>query len=345
MEIFPFRETLSWFRRLGFLFLGLLIASHISFAQSKKSGKKSNSKNNNAPQILTSDLSRTQSVRAENIPTTFTILDSDKIIEVRINGDKIPIKPDNMVIIQRNFIIDQVEVLIEIEATDIKGNTREKSFLVIKQEPPFFPKPYNPATGPEKDHPANVAQLTEVPGGAEPRPLPALPDHPAFEDKPLDYRTITDAPGPPATDKPVKPPSLASMAKGLPDPPPPEFGRPKWAAWTSGFLIVASGSYFLKAARFAEEALATADDARAANDPLLFDQAEKDMEQAKEAFVRSVVLGMMGTGFLSYFLTADGKELDDLAHNGPPPLLVGLAPMTGAGATRSSLGLSVHLRW
>ena len=86
--------------------------------------------NDLAPQILTSDLVRTQVVEDSTKEVSFVIVDSDNITDVTINGESQVIDPDTTVVIDKTFSFKTGNNLITVVAIDEKGNKREKSFLV-----------------------------------------------------------------------------------------------------------------------------------------------------------------------------------------------------------------------
>jgi hypothetical protein len=84
-----------------------------------------------APQILTSDLARRTTVDQPRLTVDFVILDTDKVTEVTINGEKQKITPADTVTVRKEFVFDKAQTRIEVTATDEKGNTRTLAYLVL----------------------------------------------------------------------------------------------------------------------------------------------------------------------------------------------------------------------
>ncbi|MCP4294233.1 MAG: hypothetical protein GY786_01350 [Proteobacteria bacterium] len=85
---------------------------------------------NEAPQILTSDLVRKQVVEEATLDVSFVIVDDDNIDTVLINGTFHEFEKGNTISIAKQFTFQPGKTLITVVAIDEAGNRREKSFLV-----------------------------------------------------------------------------------------------------------------------------------------------------------------------------------------------------------------------
>lgn len=83
------------------------------------------------PQILTSDLTRRQTVEADSLTASFLFVDEQPIVDIRINGEPQKFTQDTSVIIQKKFDNRKEQNVIEVSATNQEGKTRLKSFLVL----------------------------------------------------------------------------------------------------------------------------------------------------------------------------------------------------------------------
>ncbi|MCP4756585.1 MAG: FecR domain-containing protein [Proteobacteria bacterium] len=83
-----------------------------------------------APQIMTSDLARSQLLKEPTRVVTFVVVDDDFIEQVVINGEPQEFESDTTVVVTRKFRFKPGKTLIKVEAVDIEGNKREKTFLV-----------------------------------------------------------------------------------------------------------------------------------------------------------------------------------------------------------------------
>lgn len=247
----------------------------------------------NAPQILTSDLFRRQFVRTEKIQASFIFLDSDKIVEIKINGEVQPIEPDNAVVLAKEFLVDNIEILIEVSATDEAGNTREKSYLVIREEPPIPSRPVSPDDLlPPLDKLFSIGPAVTTPPAVQGRPPPPPP-----------YHTFHDA--------------LTA---------PPKRPRSSWPLWTGGGLLAASAVIYVAAASELADALTQADQARTANDLDGYDAAQGQAESAQGKAVAATLLGGAGLGLLYYYIATAPETF---ASRTPQPALmpaVAMAP-------------------
>ncbi len=86
--------------------------------------------NDEAPQILTSDLVRKQVVEESTLDVSFVIVDDDNIETVLIDGVSHEFETGNTISISKQFIFQPGKTLITVEAIDEAGNRGEKSFLV-----------------------------------------------------------------------------------------------------------------------------------------------------------------------------------------------------------------------
>ena len=90
----------------------------------------SGQENELAPQILTSDLIRTQTVEEQTKEVSFVIVDSDNIVEVSIDGEPQVFEPNSTVVIDKTFTFKKGKSIITVVAVDEKGNKQEKTYLV-----------------------------------------------------------------------------------------------------------------------------------------------------------------------------------------------------------------------
>ncbi|MDH4122116.1 MAG: hypothetical protein OEV94_10465 [Deltaproteobacteria bacterium] len=82
------------------------------------------------PQILTSDLVQSQVVVRPKRVVTFVVVDEDDVVEVMLDGQPQKITPSPTVMVVKAYVFKVGDTLIEIKATDAKGNTQAKNFLV-----------------------------------------------------------------------------------------------------------------------------------------------------------------------------------------------------------------------
>jgi len=86
------------------------------------------------PQILTTDLTRRQSISANSFRISVVFLDAEPIVEVRINGvlQKLPVGTE--LLLTAEIDNRKPETVVTISAKNRSGHSREKSFLVINPE-------------------------------------------------------------------------------------------------------------------------------------------------------------------------------------------------------------------
>lgn len=114
------------------LMLGLLLAISLLgtapavYAQADEEGS------DDAPQILSSDLAQETPVTVDHLSVDFVIVDSDTITEVTIDGEPQQFEPSDTVLISKEFDLEEDRTLIRVTATDEQGNTRARTFLVLK---------------------------------------------------------------------------------------------------------------------------------------------------------------------------------------------------------------------
>ena len=82
------------------------------------------------PRILSSDLPSRLIVEQDTIEVTFVVVDTDDVVEVRVNGQREPIRPGPTVAIRKTLILRQESQRVRVEATDERGNRRERQFIV-----------------------------------------------------------------------------------------------------------------------------------------------------------------------------------------------------------------------
>ncbi len=96
--------------------------------------------NKEAPEILTTDLTRRQKVDAPQLDVSFVIFDDEVIAEVSVNGEKQKFIKANTLTINKRFTFKRGMNEIVVTAIDEKGNQRTKKYQVAfgvdLEEPP-----------------------------------------------------------------------------------------------------------------------------------------------------------------------------------------------------------------
>lgn len=85
---------------------------------------------NQAPQILTTDLTRKQISKESSKSVSFVIIDDDNITQIFINGEPVQFSPGKSVVVNRIFVFKPGKTVIKVAAIDEAGNKREKEYLV-----------------------------------------------------------------------------------------------------------------------------------------------------------------------------------------------------------------------
>lgn len=83
-----------------------------------------------APQVLTSDLALRQEISTSSLTVNFVIVDDDEITKVTIDGEEQEIIPGDTVLITKEFNFTIGRHIIRVTVEDEKGNKRERSYLV-----------------------------------------------------------------------------------------------------------------------------------------------------------------------------------------------------------------------
>lgn len=83
-----------------------------------------------APQVLTSDLALKQEIETSRITVNFVIVDDDNITKVKIDGEEQKIIPGDTVLITKEFVFTKGRHIIRVVVEDEEGNKRERSYLV-----------------------------------------------------------------------------------------------------------------------------------------------------------------------------------------------------------------------
>ena len=83
-----------------------------------------------APQILTSDLAKQTPVEENTLTVVFTIVDTDDVVKVTIDGKPQEITPSDTVQVKKNFRFKPGITRITVIAEDEKGNKRTRSYRV-----------------------------------------------------------------------------------------------------------------------------------------------------------------------------------------------------------------------
>ncbi len=106
------------------LFLTLIIQPAIGFGQTEEATE------NQAPQILTTDLTRKQIVKTKTKSVSFVVIDDDDIRQIFINNEPVDFLPAKSIVINRKFVFKPGKTVIKVVAIDEFGNQREKEYLV-----------------------------------------------------------------------------------------------------------------------------------------------------------------------------------------------------------------------
>ncbi len=232
--------------------------------------------NKDAPQILTSDLFRKQVIKTDKLSVSFVFLDSDNIVEITINGQLEKFEPDNAIVVNKVFEIAEIEVVITVIATDEAGNKREKSYFVIRQEPPLRALPLSPLDRPPKLEPL----------GVEKPPFPVGP-------------IVPQAP----------PPAAASFAVEGEPPEPEELEEPEgisvWPLWTGSALVATSVVLYAMALQQVAESQELAAESRTNDDADKYQQALDTLDEAESNGLNATIAGVIGGGLLIYYFSQD----------------------------------------
>lgn len=84
-----------------------------------------------APQILTTDLAREQTVERPELTVAFALVDDDDIVDVIVNGEALRFEPGDTLLIERELFLQSYQNVVSISATDVAGNSRTKSYKLI----------------------------------------------------------------------------------------------------------------------------------------------------------------------------------------------------------------------
>lgn len=249
------------------LFAALILGAGLQAnAQEEQEGE------GNAPQVLTSDLFRKQVIRTEKVSASFIFLDSDKIVEIKFNGVAAEFEPDNAIVINMVFEIDAIEVIIEVSATDERGNTREKSYLVIREEPPIRSRPVSPLELPFSVEPMAIAKP----------PLPTEPMAPkASPPAPASYATVA-------------PPIIPVVAS-----------KSVWPLWTGTGFLAGGVLLYLQALSDISDASTLADESRQEDNADKWTQANDKLDSATTGAQNATIMIVVGGGLLWYYYTQD----------------------------------------
>lgn len=103
--------------------LGMMLGAPISSALAQEAQSE-------APEILTSDLLRRQTVESPVLVASFVIYDDDDIKEVYINGEAQYFELANTITLNKKFTFKKGKNIIKVRAIDSAGNQQEKVYLV-----------------------------------------------------------------------------------------------------------------------------------------------------------------------------------------------------------------------
>jgi len=102
--------------------LALLLTSTVAWGQG----------DDNPPQILTAELALRTVLESNHLNANFVIVDTDKIVEVTIDGVKQDITPGDTVQVPHVFDFTQDVTQVKVTATDEHGHTRTVVYTVFK---------------------------------------------------------------------------------------------------------------------------------------------------------------------------------------------------------------------
>ncbi|MCZ6728499.1 MAG: hypothetical protein O7C61_02205, partial [SAR324 cluster bacterium] len=83
-----------------------------------------------APQVLTTDLALRQVVESDRLTVNFVIVDDDDVVKVTIDGEPQQFEPGDTVLITKEFVFTPGRRIIKVVVEDQAGNVRERTFLV-----------------------------------------------------------------------------------------------------------------------------------------------------------------------------------------------------------------------
>lgn len=86
----------------------------------------------NPPEILTSELALKTILETDRLEVNFVIVDTDKVTEVTINGDKQPIEAADTVMLSRTFVFSQDVTRLRVTAKDEAGHERTVVYTVFR---------------------------------------------------------------------------------------------------------------------------------------------------------------------------------------------------------------------
>ena len=93
-----------------------------------------------APEILSSDLGAAQTVQTGTLTATFVIVGNAPVKSVKINGEDQRFTPSDTVSITKTFQLTQQVTVISVAVQDDKGNSRERDFIVTYGAAPVAKK-------------------------------------------------------------------------------------------------------------------------------------------------------------------------------------------------------------
>lgn len=93
-----------------------------------------------APEILSSDLGATQTVQTGTLTATFVIVGNAPVKSVKINGEPQVFTPADTVQIAKTFQLTEQVTVISVAVEDDKGNSRQRDFIVTYAQAPVAKK-------------------------------------------------------------------------------------------------------------------------------------------------------------------------------------------------------------
>jgi hypothetical protein len=112
----------AWGLLCGLAALALVMAGSPAWAQG----------DNNPPEVLTSELALKTVLESDHLDVNFVIVDTDNIVEVKIDGVKQAITPGDTVQIAHSFDFTKDVTPVVVSATDEHGHTRTVTYMVYR---------------------------------------------------------------------------------------------------------------------------------------------------------------------------------------------------------------------
>jgi hypothetical protein len=89
------------------------------------------------PQILTADLVQRQEVHAGKLTVRWSIIGSNPILSVTVNGEPQRFTPADTLQIAKELTLTVAQTLVTVEATDAQGEKRTRAYLIVNPDLPI----------------------------------------------------------------------------------------------------------------------------------------------------------------------------------------------------------------